>query len=139
LVERQGIPLGGTVAPSTPAEVKLVDAALATVRVPPLVTPGRPRRTPPRLIADRGYDSDELRQRLGARGIQLIAPHRSNRRRPRTADGRALRRYRRRWIVERSTAWFDGFRRLVVRWERHLAIYRAFFHLACAMIVLRWL
>ena len=52
-------------------------------------------------------------------------------------DGRALRRYRRRWTVERTFAWLGNFRRLVVRYDRSLKIYQAFFHIACFMIVLR--
>ena len=89
------------------------------------------------MIADRGYDSDGLREKLARRGIELIAPHRSNRSKPATQDGRALRRYRRRWIVERTIAWLWNFRRLVVRYDRSLTIYQAFFHIACFMIVLR--
>jgi len=54
--------------------------------------------------ADRAYDSDPLRMRLRRRGIELIAPHRRNRRRARTQDGRPLRRYHRRWKVERTFA-----------------------------------
>jgi transposase len=90
-----------------------------------------------RVIADKAYDSDPLRERLARRGIALIAPHRSNRKKPATQDGRALRRYRRRWIVERTNAWRGNFRRLVVRYDRSLTIYRAFFHIACFMIVLQ--
>ncbi len=90
-----------------------------------------------RVIADRGYDSDPLRKQLARRGIELIAPHRKNRRKPRTQDGRALRRYRRRWKVERTFAWIANYRRLVVRYDRSLTIYQAFFHIACFMIVLR--
>jgi Transposase DDE domain len=60
-----------------------------------------------------------------------------NRVRPPTQDGRALRRYRRRWIVERTIGWLGNYRRLVVRYDRSLRIYRAFFHIACFMIVLR--
>ena len=89
------------------------------------------------MIADKGYDSDPLRERLAHRHIELIAPHRRNRRKPPTQDGRALRRYRRRWIVERTFAWIGNYRRLVVRWDRSLTIYNAFFHIACFMIVLR--
>ena len=90
-----------------------------------------------RVIADRGYDSDPLRKQLARRGIELIAPHRKNRRKPRTQDGRALRRYRRRWKVERTFAWIANYRRLVVRYDRSLTIYQGFFHIACFMIVLR--
>jgi transposase len=89
------------------------------------------------VIADRGYDSDPLRAQLARRGVELIAPHRINRSKPPTQDGRALRRYRRRWIIERTFAWLGNYRRLAMRWDRSLTIYQAFFHIACFMIVLR--
>ncbi len=69
--------------------------------------------------------------------MALIAPHHKNRTRPPTQDGRSLRRYKRRWIVERTIGWLGNFRRLVVRYDRSLTIYQAFFHVACFMIVLR--
>jgi transposase len=114
-----------------------VTSSLETVRVGRRHRAGRPRPKPIRLIADRGYDSDPLREQLAKRGIELIAPHRKNRRKPRTQDRRALRRYKRRWTVERIFAWLGNFRRLVVRHDRSLSIYQAFFHIACFMIVLR--
>ena len=46
-------------------------------------------------------------QPLAAQEIELIAPHRKNRVRPATQDGRALRRYRRRWKIERLFAWMN--------------------------------
>ncbi|MBX6314879.1 MAG: transposase [Isosphaeraceae bacterium] len=85
----------------------------------------------------KGYDCDDLRRRLKRRGIDLICPHRKNRTRPRLQDGRKLRRYKRRWKVERSFAWLGNFRRLVVRWEHRIEVYRAFFHVACLLITLR--
>jgi transposase len=88
------------------------------------------------VIADKAHDSDRLRARLKPRGIDLIVPHRRNRKKPKPQDGRKLRRYRRRWKVERTFAWFGNFRRLVVRWERYLEVYLAFFHLACLLITL---
>ena len=97
---------------------------------------GRPKQRPQRLIADRAYDSDPLRKRLKTIKIDLIVPHRKNRKKPKTQDGRKLRRYRKRWKVERTIAWLGNFRRLIVRHERHIRMYRAFFHLACIMIVL---
>jgi transposase len=118
--------------------VTLLEPTLATIAVP-RAGPGRPRQKPKRVIVDKAYDSDPLRDRLASRGIELIAPHRTNRKKPRTQDGRKLRRYRRRWKVERTFAWFGNFRRLVVRWERHLTMYLAFFHLACLLITLRQL
>jgi transposase len=88
-------------------------------------------------MGDGGYDSDPLRARLARRGIELIAPHHKNRTRPPTQDGRALRRYKRCWMVERTIGWRGNYRRLVVRYDRSLTIYQAFFHIACFMIVLR--
>jgi len=93
-------------------------------------------RQPVRIIADRGYDARHLWDAMKARGVDLIAPHL---RTPtnRFQDGRKLRRCRRRWIVERTNAWLFNFRRLVVRYERKLESFRAFLHLACALIALR--
>lgn len=138
VVDGQGVPLGNHLNSASPAEVKLVERTLAQVGVP-RAGRGRPRSKPERLIADRAYDSDPLRRRLKQRGIQLICPHRSNRRKPATQDGRALRRYRRRWKIERTFAWLGNFRRLIVRYERRLSMYNAFFHVACLIITLRQL
>lgn len=138
VVDGQGVPLGSTLHSASPAEVTLVEGTLATISVP-RKHGGRPRQKPQRLIADRAYDSDPLRMRLKTRGIQLVCPHRKSRRKPPTQDGRALRRYRKRWKVERTFAWLGNFRRLVVRYERHLLMYQAFFRLACLLITLRHL
>lgn len=91
---------------------------------------------PVRLIADRGYDSRPLWTRLRRRGIDFIVPPKRNVVH-RYQDGRKLRRYRHRWIIERSIAWLLSFKRLVVRCERRLDLYRAFVHVACLWIVLR--
>ena len=96
---------------------------------------------PERLIGDKAYDSDPLDEQLmQAGGIEMIAPHRANRRADRkTQDGRTLRRYCRRWKIERLFAWLYNFRRLVVRWEYHAENYLGLLHLACAVILLRHL
>ena len=131
----QGLPLGVRLESASPSEVTLAEATLAEVRVPR--RKGRPRQKPGRVIADRGYDSDPLRQRLKKRGIELIAPYRKNNQGRRYQDGRKLRRYKRRRIVERTHAWLGQFRRLLVRHEHLLSTYRAFFYLACFWITLR--
>ena len=92
---------------------------------------------PQRLIADRGYDSNAVRQMLAERGIEPIIPARSNNTHATHQDRRKLRRYRHRWIVERTIGWLGHFRRLVVRYERLLESYAGFFHLACALLTLR--
>ena len=99
---------------------------------------GRPiRGKPERLIGDRGYDSNAVRRFLKRRRIQPIIPARSNNTQATDQDGRCLRRYRRRWIVERTIGWLGNFRRLTVRYDRLLATYGGFFHLACALLVLK--
>jgi transposase len=137
VVDGQGVPLGSQLTSASPAEVKLAESTLNAISVPPRGR-GRPQKRPLRVIADRAYDSDPLRQRLLVRGLLLIAPHHKNRRVPSLNDGRTLCRYRKRWKIERTFAWLGNFRRLVVRYDRHLNMYRAFFHFACALITLRF-
>ena len=103
VVDGAGVPLGIHVTSASPSEVTLIDATLNTIRVPRR-GPGRPRQKPPRLIGDRGYDSDPVRERLDKRGITFIVPYRANRTTRPYEDGRHLRRYRHRWIIERTFA-----------------------------------
>ena len=56
-----------------------------------------------------------------------------------TQDGRSLRRYQRRWKIERLFAWFQNFRRLVVRYERFAENFLGMLHLACWLILSRGL
>jgi len=71
LVDGQGIPLGAQLASASPAEVSLAESTLAQVKVPAWGR-GRPRQKPRRVIADRAYDSDPLRERLRRRGIETV-------------------------------------------------------------------
>jgi transposase len=68
----------------------------------------------------------------------MIAPHRSNRVKPKTQDGRPLRRYKRRWKIERLIAWLQNFRRLIVRYEYYAENYLGFVQVGCMVILLRW-
>jgi transposase len=122
---------------ASPAEVTPLERALDTIAVGRPGKPGRPRKRPQRLLADRGYDSTPLRARLARRGTEPISPARANHTRATHQDGRTLRRYRRRRIVERTFAWLGHFRRLVVRYERLIPVYAGSFHLACALLTLR--
>ena len=131
-----GVPLGVELASASPHEATLIEPLLAQIHVPRM-GPGRPRCRFPRLIYDRAADSDRLRDRLAQRGIDLICPHRINRIKPKRQDERKLRRYKRRYIIERTIAWLSSFRRLVTRYERKVKMFRAFVHLACMMITLR--
>ena len=123
-----GLPLAADAASASPHEVTLVRDTLQARFT---------RERPERLIGDRAYDSDPLDAELQEQGVELIAPHRSNRAKPRTQDGRALRRYRRRWKVERLNAWLQNFRRIATRFEYHAENYLGFVHLGCIKILLR--
>jgi len=93
---------------------------------------------PEKVIGDKAYDSDKLDKRLAReRGVEMITPHKDNRRKSVTQDGRSLRRFRRRWKVERFFAWLQNFRRLVVRYEYHLENFLAMIQLGCIVILLR--
>ena len=109
IADRHGLPVAVLVESATPHEVTLVNATVAQTLV---------RKRPEHLVGDAAYESDQLDAELAQRGIELIAPHRSERKR-KTQDGRPLRRYRRRWKVERLFAWLQNYRRIVVRYERH--------------------
>jgi transposase len=128
IVNRRSLPLAVHVASASPAEVRLVDETIDARFIDIY---------PPRMIGDRAYDSDPLDAHLREEfGIELIAPHRTNRVRPATQDGRALRRYKRRWVVERFFAWLHNSRRLVTRWERYVENFVGMLQLGCMRILL---
>lgn len=128
LVDGAGLPLSIDIDSASPDEVTLIE---------PLLEQAVFTRLPNRLIYDRAADSDPLRKRLAECGVELICPHRRGRKRPTTQDGRPLRRYRKRWIVERTIGWLKAFRRLVTRYEFYAFLFHSFAKLACLMIVLR--
>lgn len=127
IADASGLPLAVHTSSASPHEVTLVQATLAET-----LTVRRPRR----IVGDRAYDSDPLDQQLAEQGIELIAPHRSNRKRPATQDGRPLRRYRRGWKIERLFAWMNKYKRTLIRWNRCHERFTAFVHLAFSMILL---
>ena len=129
VADASGLPVAVYVASASPHEVTLVEQTLKT---------GFVNEIPARLIGDKAYDSDGLDQRLQEDwSIEMIAPHRCGRKRAKTQDGRSLRRYRKRWKVERLFAWLQNFRRLVVRYEYHFENFLALVQLGCILILLR--
>ena len=128
VADRHGLPVAVHVASASPHEVTLV----------PDTVQGRfVADTPGRLIGDKAYDSDKLDAQLQQQGIELIAPHRGNRTRLVSQDGRALRRYKRRWKIERLFAWLQHFRRILTRHEYHAANFLGFVQLGCLAILMR--
>ena len=129
VVDTHGTPLAVYVASANVSEVKLIEPVLDNL---PFTD-----RVPDHLIYDKAADSDKLRERLAERNIDLICPHRKGRVRPASQDLRKLKRYRRRWTIERSISWLHDFRRLVVRYEFYSFLYHSFAKLACLIIILR--
>lgn len=115
VVDASGLPLGLAAAAANVPENELLVPALDDVPV------AVPADVP--VVADKGHDSDTLRDELEAAGYRPVIPHRSNRVRPSRNDGRRLRRYRHRWVVERTNAWLHCYRGLAVRWAHHTFMY----------------
>ncbi len=83
------------------------------------------------------YDSDPLDKILKGNRIKMIAPHKTNRVKKATQDGRELRRYKNRWKIERVFAWIQQFRRCQTRFDYYDANFLGFVQLACTIILLR--
>src|SRR5919202_228679 len=105
VADGSSLPIAVSLASASPHEITLVELTLEVRFV---------EEKPKRLICDRAYDSDPLDAELGLQSTEMIAPHRRRRQKPKTQDGRKLRRYKRRWKVERLFSWLGNFRRLVV-------------------------
>lgn len=125
LADAKGLPLAVDIEAANHAEVNLIEPLLDSAATP---------YVPDKLIYDKAADCDPLRQRLAKRGIDLICPHRRKRVRKRTQDGRKLRRYRRRWKIERTISWLHDFRRLIVRHEFYSDLYHGFLKIACLVM-----
>jgi transposase len=129
LVDARGLPVAVTTGSASPHESKLVQGLFDFMLT---------LDAPERIIGDKAYDSDALDEALDDEGIELIAPHRKSRTPENvTQDGRPLRRYKRRWTVERTIAWFQHFRRLCIRYEKSAMLFQGFLRLGCSIILLK--
>jgi transposase len=128
IVDRHGLPLSVSTHAANHHEVRLVQLCFDFYMI---------EAKPENLIGDRAYDSDALDEDLRHEGINMIAPHRSNRVKAPTQDRRKLRRYARRWLFERFFAWIQWRRRLLVRWEFYPQNFLGFVQLACLLILFR--
>lgn len=129
LGDARGLPVAVDTGPAGPHESKLV---------PRLFDFMLTQQRPPRVIGDRAYACDPWDAALAGRGVELIAPHRGNRKPENvTQDRRPLQRYRRRWTVAGSMAWIQNLRRLCIRWEKLTKLFPGFLHLAGTLLLLR--
>ena len=127
IVDRHGLPLSVSTHAVNHHEVILVQLSVDFYML---------EATPEKLIGDGAYDSDELDAEFQQQGIELIAPHRANRRKRWTQDGRR-RRFECRWLVERFFPWIQWKRRLLVRWEYYAENFLGFVQLASMFILLK--
>ena len=86
------------------------------------------------VIADKGYDSDPLRELLAAQQVEVVIPFRRNRKQPRAYDRI---RYRERNIVERFINRIKWYRRIFTRYDKLARRFMAFLHFASALIWLK--
>ncbi len=132
MVDRNGIPLAVEHSAANVHDSKMLEETADAIR--PIHgqrgRPGRPRKRPEKLHADKGYDFPRCRKALRKRGIKGRIARRG------VDSSERLGRYR--WVVERTLSWLNRFRRLEVRYERRDDIHQAFLELGCALICWRY-
>ena len=130
MVDRQGVPLAVWLTAANVHDSLVFEDLIEAIE--PIKRPrGRPRQRPAKLHADKGYDYPRCRRYLRHRGIGCRIARRG------IESKDKLGRYR--WVVERTFAWLNRFRRLTVRYERRADIHLALLDLGCALICLRFL
>jgi transposase len=131
LIDASGLPLAVGLSAANTHDSQLLEHLVDAVPaiIGPRGRPGRPRRRPAKLHADKGYDFPACRRLLRRRGICPRIARRG------LESSQRLGRHR--WKVERSLAWLLAHRRLTIRYERRADILSAFLHLACALLCAR--
>jgi putative transposase len=132
LTDRRGAPLAMAITAANTHDKKV---ALQTLDQTIVARPKRPAKRP-HLSLDKGYDYDDILAGVIQRGYLLHLKRRGQD--PKVIHGK--KKYpARRWVVERTHAWYNKFRRLLVRWERKLEHYEALVHFASVLILFRLL
>jgi transposase len=133
VVDRRGIPLVIRLSAANTHDSRLFAASVDGI--PPILgprgRPGRPRKRPLKLHADKAYDTPRCRRHLHRHGIRCRIARKG------IESSQKLGRHR--WVVERTLAWFARYRRLTIRYERRDDVHLAFLHLASALVCLHFL
>ncbi len=127
-VDARGTPFGVLIGPANQHDSRMLARTLDAIPSVGNGRRGRPRRRPNKLHADKGYDYRRCRQERRIRGIRSRIARRG------VDNSQRLGRHR--WVVERTHAWLNRFRRLSVRYERRADIFLAFNILGCALVCL---
>lgn len=130
MAEANGLPIALPTEAASPAKGTLVGARFESVHV---------EEKPFHVVADEAYNSDSFRKSMAEEDMILLASHRCGRARSASHDGRSMRRYKKRWRIERMFAWLQNFRRFVVRFEYHAENFHAIVQLGAAIVLLRHL
>ena len=129
MIDGEGIPLSAFITSASTAEVNTVETLIDNRLL---------EQMPERLLYDKAADADWLREALASRQIELISPHRRGRKKPPLQDGRSLKRYRKRFKVERTISWLFNCRRLTMRYEYYAHLFEGFVQLGCLFMILKW-
>jgi transposase len=122
LTEAHGLPIAVHLTPGQTADISAASALLAYAE-----------QRPHELLADKGYDSDDLRAELYLQGSHPIIPWRSNRKQPGTLDPA---RYAKRNRIERMIGFLKQFRRVATRYDKTSASFLYFVQIAA---IHRWM
>jgi putative transposase len=132
LTDGRGLPLNVVLTGANRHDMKMLDSVLdGCVVTQPEIEAER------NLCLDRGYDYPKCRAAVSARGYTAHIPPRASNATPLPAPGDPERHPPRRWVVEVSHAWFNRFRRVLIRWEKRANLYLGFVQLAASLIVYR--
>ena len=126
MVDRRGTPLALVLSAANVHDSRMLEAALDAIVPVRSGRAGRPRQRPSKLHADKGYDFARCRAACRARGITPRIARRG------VESSERLGRHR--WVVERTLAWLNQYRRLRVRYARRDDIHEALAVLGCALI-----
>jgi transposase len=134
LTDRRGAPLSLVLSAANRTDMKLAEAALDGLVIDrPIPTADRPQH----LCRDKGFDYPETDRVALAHGYILHTARKRLRGQPPPPPPSSSRHPARRWVIERTNGWHNGFRKLRIRHEKHSANYRALTAFACALIVYR--
>lgn len=87
-----------------------------------------------RVLADKAYDSNQLRRIIAEAGAEAVIPCNPRRKHPIVYDFDA---YKARNCIERCFNKLKHFRRIATRYDRRVRNFLSFIHLAAAMLWMR--
>ncbi|WP_122359038.1 IS5 family transposase [Pseudomonas ficuserectae] len=135
--DSHGIPLAIMLSPGEQADSRYFMPLLDQISLPG--SRGRPRKRCRYVLADKGYDSQVIRQYCDRYGMQPVIPLRKMHRKPRPGLPRLFDRpqYKKRNVIERVFSWLKEKRRIFMRYDKLASSFKAMVTLACIEKCLR--